>query len=187
MNQPISEKLKERGESLCELCASENAKHAYAVSPKNNDNFENEVALCSTCVAEINNKTADLHWRCLAGSIWNQTPSVQALSYRILYSYREEQWAIEIMNSVELQEEVINWALSVYKTQEIHRDSNGNALANGDSVVLTQQLNVKGASFNAPTGTIVRKIRLVPDNTEQIEGKINDEMIVILTKFVRKS
>ncbi len=187
MSQTISEKLKERCESLCELCASQNAKLAYAVSPKNNDNIENEVALCDTCVAEINNKAASLHWSCLAGSIWNQTPGVQALSYRILYSYKEEQWAIEIMNSVELPEEVINWALSVYKTQEIHKDSNGTALANGDTVVLTQQLNVKGASFNAPKGTIVRKIRLVPDNTEQIEGKINDQAIVILTKFVRKS
>ena len=60
-------------------------------------------------------------------------------------------------------------------------------LNNGDTVVLTQQLNVKGASFMAPKGTIVRKIRLVPDNAEQIEGKINDQTIVILTKFVRKS
>jgi protein PhnA len=187
MNKNISEKLKERSESLCELCASQNAKIAYAVSPKNNDTIENEVALCDTCAAEINNKTASLHWSCLAGSIWNQAPSVQALSYRILYGYKEEQWASEIMNSVELPEQVINWALSIYQPQEIHMDSNGDALANGDTVVLTQQLNVKGASFNAPKGTIVRKIRLVPDNTEQIEGKINDQTIVILTKFVRKS
>lgn len=187
MGKTISDKLKERSESLCELCASQNAKCAYAVSPKNNDSIENEVALCDTCVAEINNKTASLHWSCLAGSIWNQTPSVQALSYRILYSYKDEQWANEIMSSVEFPEEVVNWALSIYQTQEIHKDSNGDALANGDTVVLTQQLNVKGASFNAPKGTIVRKIRLVPDNTEQVEGKINDQTIVILTKFVRKS
>ena len=60
-------------------------------------------------------------------------------------------------------------------------------LENGDTIVLTQQLNVKGASFMAPKGTIVRKIRLVPDNAEQIEGKINNDTIVILTKFVKKS
>lgn len=187
MIKPISEGLKDRSESLCELCVSQNAKIAYAVSPKNNDSIENEVALCDTCLSEINNKTASLHWNCLAGSIWNEALSVQALSYRILYGYKDEQWASEIINSVELREEVINWALNVYETQEIHRDSNGNALANGETVVLTQQLNVKGASFNAPKGTIVRKIRLVPDNTEQIEGKINDQTIVILTKFVKKS
>jgi protein PhnA len=187
MSKNISERLKERSESLCELCVSQNARVAYAVSPKNNDTIDNEVALCDTCVAEISNKAASWHWSCLAGSIWNQAPSVQALSYRILYSYKDEQWASEIMSSVELPEQVINWALSIYQVQEIHTDSNGDALANGDTVVLTQQLNIKGASFNVPKGTIVRKIRLVPSNTEQIEGKINDQVIVILTKFVRKS
>ncbi|GAA0559010.1 PhnA domain-containing protein [Chitinophaga japonensis] len=52
-----------------------------------------------------------------------------------------------------------------------------------DTVVLPQGWNVKGASFMAPKGTIVRKIRLVPDNTEQIEGKINEQTIVILTRY----
>jgi len=27
----------------------------------------------------------------------------------------------------------------------------------------------------------------VPDNTDQIEGKVNEQTIVILTKYVRKS
>lgn len=187
MINPISEELKYRCESLCELCVSQNANVAYAVSPKNNDNIENEVALCNECLSKINDKNASLHWHCLAGSIWNEVQSVQALSYRILYSFKDEQWANEIINSVELPEEIVNWALSIYEMQEMHLDSNGNALTNGDTVVLTQQLNVKGANFNAPKGTIVRKIRLVPDNPEQIEGKINDQTIVLLTKFVRKS
>jgi len=187
MINPISEELKHRSELLCELCISKYASVAYAVSPKNNDRIENEVALCDICLSKINDKAASLHWHCLAGSIWNESQSVQALSYRILHSFKDEQWAGEIINSVELPEETLNWALSIYEVQEMHRDSNGNVLANGDTVVLTQQLNVKGASFNAPKGTIVRKIRLVPDNTEQIEGKINDQTIVILTKFVRKS
>ena len=91
MDNNISGKLKERSESLCELCVSQNATIAYAVSPKNNDTIENEVALCDTCVAEMKNKTESLHWSCLAGSIWNQAASVQALSYRILYNYRDEQ------------------------------------------------------------------------------------------------
>ncbi len=187
MTTPISEKLKERSEFICELCTSQSAKIAYAVSPKNNDSIDHEVALCDSCLSEIEGKDAAMHWQCLAGSIWNTQPSVQALSYRILYGYKDEQWASEIIDSVELNEAVINWALSIYKEQEIHKDSNGEILTNGDTVVLTQTLNVKGASFNAPKGTIVRKIRLVPDNQEQIEGKINGQTIVILTKFVRKS
>ncbi len=35
-------------------------------------------------------------------------------------------------------------------------------------------------------GTIVKNIRLVEGNTEQIEGKIEGQTIVILTKYVRK-
>ncbi len=187
MNTAISEKLKERSEGLCELCSAEPAAVAYAVSPKTNDAIENEVGVCNTCVAEMENKNASQHWQCLAGSIWNTEKSVQALSYRILYSNKEQEWASEIMNSVELTEEVVNWAISAFQTKDIHKDSNGIELNNGDTVVLTQVLNVKGANFMAPKGTVVRKIRLVPDNTEQIEGKINEQTIVILTKYVKKS
>lgn len=81
----------------------------------------------------------------------------------------------------------MHWALSAYQTKAVHVDSNGTELQNGDTIVLTQGLNVKGANFMAPKGTIVRKIRLVPDNPEQIEGKVNEQTIVILTKVVRKS
>jgi protein PhnA len=52
--------------------------------------------------------------------------------------------------------------------------------------VLTQALNAKGVSFTAARGTIVKKIRMVPANTGQIEGRINDQTILILTKFVKK-
>jgi protein PhnA len=186
MNTTITEKLRERCEGLCELCSSEPAAVVFAVSPKTNDAIENEVAVCNTCLAEMNNTNAQ-HWQCLAGSIWNTEKSVQALSYRILYANKEQEWASEIMNSVELDEDVVNWAVSIYQIKDVHKDSNGNELANGDSVVLTQVLNVKGANFMAPKGTIIRKIRLVPDNTEQIEGKINEQTIVILTKYVKKS
>lgn len=183
----ISEKLKQRCDGTCELCSSEPASIEYVVSPKDNSSIENEVALCATCAGEIESKSNPGHWQCLAGSIWNTEPSVQTLTYRILYSYRDQEWASDIMSSVELPENVVNWALTAFEVKEIHRDANGTPLENGDTVVLTQVLNVKGANFMAPKGTIVRKIRLVPDNTEQIEGKVNDATIVILTKYVRKN
>jgi protein PhnA len=69
---------------------------------------------------------------------------------------------------------------------DLHKDANGHQLQNGDTVVLTKSLDVKGSSLNAKMGTVVKNIRLVPDNTEQIEGKIEGQLIVILTKFVRK-
>jgi protein PhnA len=40
--------------------------------------------------------------------------------------------------------------------------------------------------MNAKMGTVVKNIRLVEENTEQIEGKIEGQTIVILTKYVRK-
>ncbi|MBC7494608.1 MAG: PhnA domain-containing protein, partial [Flavobacterium sp.] len=47
-------------------------------------------------------------------------------------------------------------------------------------------LNVKGTSFTASKGTVVKRIKLVNDNVEQIEGKINEQTIVILCKFTKK-
>ena len=186
MKSSVSSKLKDRSEGQCELCASNAAQFAYAVSPKGNESIENEVAVCETCVSLIESGEKDSHWNCLAGSIWNTEPSVQALSYRILYSLKENEWANEILTSVELDEVVVTWALSAFQKAAIHVDSNGTELLNGDTIVLTQGLNVKGANFMAPKGTIVRKIHLVADNNEQIEGKVNEQTIVILTKFVRK-
>lgn len=183
----ISQKLKERNQDLCELCNTEIASHAYTVSPKNDDSIENQVALCNTCLEAIDNKDAGFHWRCLEGSIWNPEPSVQALSYRILHKFKEEDWANNLINSVDLDENVIQWAMSAFEVPDKHVDAFGNTLENGDTVVLTQQLNVKGTSFSASKGTVVKKIKLVHDNNEQIEGKINDQTIVILTKFVKKS
>ncbi len=46
---------------------------------------------------------------------------------------------------------------------------------------------VKGANFTAKRGTVVRGISLVADNQEHIEGRVNGQQIVILTKFVKKS
>jgi protein PhnA len=57
----------------------------------------------------------------------------------------------------------------------------------GDSVVLIKDLNVKGGGFTAKRGTAVRNISLVHDNHEHIEGRVNDQQIVILTQYVKKS
>lgn len=187
MNTTITTALADRCNHTCELCNETAATVAYAVSPKNNDAIENEVALCATCFELLESTHPALHWQCLAGSIWNTEPSVQALSYRLMYGFKDTAWAADIIHSVEPDETVIHWALTAFEPKDTHKDSNGNALQNGDTVVLTQALNVKGAGFTAAKGTVVRKIRLVPDNTEQIEGKINEQTIVILTKFTRKS
>ena len=68
----------------------------------------------------------------------------------------------------------------------IHKDSNGAIIEAGDTVVLIKDLNVKGSSLTAKRGTAVRRVSLVHDNAEQIEGKVEGQQIVILTKFVKK-
>jgi protein PhnA len=182
----ISKELKERNQDLCELCNVEIASHEYTVSPKSDESIENQVALCTTCLEAMEGKDSAFHWRCLEGSIWNPQASVQALSYRILHKYKAEDWANDLTNSVDYDENIIQWALSAYDVPDVHKDAYGNVLENGDNIVLTQALNVKGTNFTASKGTVVKKIKLVHDNNEQIEGKINDQMIVILTRFVKK-
>ena len=75
-------------------------------------------------LSKLEEKDAN-HWQCLAGSIWNAEPSVQALTYRILYNAKEEAWAGEIMSSLELDESVVNWAVSAFEKADVHQDANG--------------------------------------------------------------
>lgn len=175
-----------RNNGLCELCSEETATIDFTVSPKS-DQPENQVALCIDCEANLSNKDARDHWQCLSGSIWSPESAVQALSYRILYGMKDQAWANDVLEMVDLDESVVNWATSIYETSDVHKDAFGNLLENGDNVVLTQALKVKGTNFTASKGTVVKKIRLVSDNTDQIEGKINEQVIVILTQYVKKN
>ncbi|MDB5200669.1 MAG: PhnA protein [Ferruginibacter sp.] len=182
----INEKLRERNKGICELCNNLASTEAYTVSPKPGDSIDNQVALCTTCLRAIEQKQAGDYWRCLEGSIWSPEPAVQALSYRLLHLCKEQDWAAGVLDAMEPDENIVQWAMSIYDLPDLHKDAYGTVLENGDTVVLTQGLNVKGTSFTAAKGTVVKRIRVVPDNTEQIEGKINDQTIVILTKYVKK-
>lgn len=181
----LTNELNERSGGICELCSTHNATAAYSIAP--DEDISNQVALCEQCIGEIDELKNPDYWRILEGSIWNPEQAVQALSYRILYQLKDQDWANSVMHSVDLDESVIRLAMSVFEKPDVHQDAFGNELQNGDTVVLTQALNVKGTNFSAAKGTVVKRIRLVPDNTGQIEGKINEQTIVILTKFVKRS
>lgn len=181
----ISITLHTRSGGICELCGSEQATVEFTVSPKD-ESPENQVAICADCESAMANTEEANYWQCLSGSIWSEVSAVQALSYRILYGIKDQSFAAEILDSAAVDESVVNWAMKAYEVADVHQDAYGNTLVNGDNVVLTQALKIKGTSFSAPKGTQVRGIHLVHDNTEQIEGKINGTMIVILTKFVKK-
>ncbi len=65
------------------------------------------------------------------------------------------------------------------------KDSNGNVLADGDSVTLTKDLKVRGMSKIIKRGTKVKSVRLT-DNVEEIEAKIEGSIIVLRTEFLKK-
>lgn len=187
----INAQLLERSNNNCELCAASRELAAYTIPPATSDSWERQVAVCDKCHQYLTSQDfSDVnHWRCLTGSIWSEVPAVKVLSYKILGKLSED-WAMEAAENAYLEESELEWANAEDATNAariIHKDAYGVELQQGDTVILTQNLNVKGANFIAPKGTIVRKIRLVPDNAEQIEGKIEGDTIVILTKYVRKS
>ena len=71
------------------------------------------------------------------------------------------------------------------KASEV-RDASGNALADGDSVVLIKDLKVKGAGQTLKQGTVIRSIRLT-DNPEEIDCRHDTiKGLVLRTEFVRK-
>ena len=66
------------------------------------------------------------------------------------------------------------------------KDSNGTALADGDSVQVIKDLKVKGAGQTLKQGTVIRSIRLT-DNDEEIDCRYDGiKGLVLRTEFVRK-
>ena len=67
------------------------------------------------------------------------------------------------------------------------RDSNGNILNDGDSVMVIKDLKVKGTSITLKRGTLVKNIRLTSDieeiecNAEKVKG------LVLKTCFLKKA
>ncbi|MFI4999325.1 MAG: alkylphosphonate utilization protein [Reyranellales bacterium] len=66
------------------------------------------------------------------------------------------------------------------------RDAVGNLLANGDSVVLTKDLKVKGANQTLRRGTVIRSIRLTEDSQEIDCRHESIKGLVLRAEFVRK-
>lgn len=64
-------------------------------------------------------------------------------------------------------------------------DANGNELKDGDSVIVTQTLKVKGSTMVIKMGTKVKSIRLT-ENPTQVDCKIDGSSIVLKTCFLKK-
>ncbi len=190
--KPIDQ-LKERSENACELCKSTENLQLFYVPFSTGKFAEEAIYACENCIAQIEKK-AELdpkHWQCLSESMWSEFPAVQVVAWRLLNRLKQESWAVDNLDMLYLEAEVLAWAEASGDqhsdgNEEFHRDCNGVILQQGDTVTLIKDLDVKGSSLNAKIGTAVRMIRLVHDNTEQIEGKVEGQTIVILTKYVKK-
>jgi len=185
--------LKERSGNVCEICGANGNLNIYDVPPSASNRADYEIYICDTCLAQIEKKEElnPSHWQCLGTSMWSEVVPVQVVSWRMLNRLRHESWAADNLDMMYLDEEALAFAKATGDHEndasvDLHKDCNGALLNSGDSVVLTKTLDVKGSTLKAPVGTVVKNIRLVPDNTEQIEGKIEGQTIVILTKYLRK-
>lgn len=163
------------------------------VQPLDNRTEDNCLLACAKCRAQIEKKEEldSSHWRGLGEVMWSEISSIQVVAWRMLNRLRNESWAAENLDMLYLDDEQLAWAKAsgdheMDASVDLHKDANGAVLQSGDSVVLTRSLDVKGSTLNAKMGTVVKNIRLVDNNTEQIEGKIEGQTIVILTKYVRK-
>ena len=185
--------LLQRSENKCELCKSTEEVKLHEVLPQKSTNEQNCIMICATCLAQIEKK-AELdsnHWQCLTETMWSEVPGIQVVAWRMLNRLKNESWASDNLDMLFLDEETLVWAKATGdhdndSAVDLHKDCNGVILQTGDTVVLTKSLDVKGSTLNAKMGTVVKNIRIVEENTEQIEGKIEGQVIVILTKYVRK-
>ena len=169
--------------TACALCDAASAS-PYTVAPR-----DDQVMLCATCLEGAEQGPKDgPHWQCLSQAIWSEEEAVKVLAWRLLKRLGTAA-ANDVLDIAWLEPEVQAWAEAGLPDEgaPIHRDANGAALAQGDTVVLIKDLPVKGAGFTAKRGTAVRGISLVADNAAHIEGRVEGQRIVILTQFVKKS
>lgn len=189
----IERELSKRSGSKCELCAATENLKVYQVLPSHKGGIDESILACSTCIDQIENpEKVDLnHWRCLNDSMWSEHTPVQVVVWRMLSRLSKAGWPKELLDQMYLDEDTLAWAQATGEGEEdenkvIHRDVNGVILESGDSVVLIKDLKVKGSSMVAKQGTSVRNIRLDYENAEYIEGKVDGQQIVIITKYVKK-
>ena len=189
----LLQELENRSGNKCELCSSQSNLSIYEVPPTSTGVIDGSALICDTCKTQIENSdnTDVNHWRCLNDSIWSEHRAVKVLAWRMLSRLKKEGWPQDLLDMMYLEDEDLAFAKATGEGLDesekvIHRDSNGNILEPGDSVVLIKDLKVKGSSVVAKQGTAVRRISLDPENAKYIEGKVGSQTIVIITDYVKK-
>ena len=190
MSIVTEKRLKDRSGSVCEISGSDENLVVYLVEPKAEAIPENCILITKTLRDQIENKELmnANDWRGLSDSMWNENLPVQIVSWRMHARLKNN----DMLEMMYLDEDALEWAKATGEDEDeegkiIHKDSNGNILLDGDSVVLIKDLDVKGATFTAKRGAAVHNIKLVWDNPNQIEGRVENQNIVILTQYVKKT
>ena len=186
--------LEARSGSSCELCGATNSLNVYEVPPVSTGGLDGSILACETCRTQIEDpEQMDAnHWRCLNDSMWSEHDAVKVVAWRMLQRLKSEGWPKDLLDMMYLDDTALEWAKATGEglseaEKVIHRDANGVILENGDNVVLIKDLKVKGSSMVAKQGTAVRRISLDRENAEYIEGKVDGQQIVIITKYVKKT
>ncbi|MEQ1572388.1 MAG: PhnA domain-containing protein [Myxococcota bacterium] len=181
------ELLRARSGGACELCGAAEAGEVLAVGA----GPERAALVCGACAAALADSVVDPNrWFCLREAVWSEVPAVQVAAWRQLHRI-DAGWARDLLDQVYLDDETAEWARSglagAEAADDVVRvvDSNGAPLADGDSVTLIKDLDVKGAGFTAKRGTLVKGIRLGDDPTH-IEGRVNGTAIYLKTEFLKK-
>jgi len=190
MSVVTEKRLKDRSGSLCEISGSDENLVVYLVEPKTEAIPENCILITKSLKDQIENpETMNPNdWRGLSDSMWNENLPVQIVSWRMHARLKN----IDMLEMMYLDEEALEWAKATGEGDDdegkiIHKDSNGNVLLDGDSVVLIKDLDVKGATFTAKRGAAVHNIKLVWDDVNLIEGRVENQHIYILTQYVKKT
>ncbi|MFY8067107.1 MAG: PhnA domain-containing protein [Flavobacterium sp.] len=187
----IERKLKDRSGSVCEISGTEHDLVVYVLPPTNERTVENSVLIAKHLKDQIENPetTDEKDWRGLSESMWSEHLPVQIVSWRMLARLKNT----DLLEMMYLDEEALEWAKATGEGEEedenkiVHKDSNGVTLLDGDSVVLIKDLDVKGATFTAKRGAAVHNIKLVWDDANLIEGRVENQSIYILTQYVKKT
>ena len=186
--------LETRSGSVCELCGATDSLEVYEVPPVSAGGVDGSILACQTCRTQIEypEQMDANHWRCLNDSMWSEHEAVKVVAWRMLHRLKSERWPKDLLDTMYLEPDALEWAKATGEglsesEKIIHRDANGVILENGDNVVLIKDLKVKGSSMVAKQGAAVRKISLDRENAEYIEGKVDGQQIVIITKYVKKT
>ena len=185
----IERELIKRSGGKCELSGVTEDLKVYQILPTRKGGINESVLIHATLLDQIENpEKMDLNlWRCLSDSMWSEHLPVQIVSWRMLSRLGN----FELVEQMYFDEEDLAWAKAsgegeMDENKIIHRDSNGVVLETGDAVVLIKDLKVKGSSMVAKQGTAVRNIRLDHENADYIEGRVDGQTIVIITRYVKK-